>query len=40
MDPAIKPWLGLWNYLDHNFWSFWRWALADFLTESMAGAAS
>lgn len=23
MDPALKHWLGLWDYLDHNFWGFW-----------------
>ena len=26
MDPTIKPWLGLWDYLDGNFWGFWQWA--------------
>jgi hypothetical protein len=26
MDPAIKHWLGLWDYLDDNFWGFWQWA--------------
>lgn len=26
MDPTIKHWLGLWDYLDGNFWSFWQWA--------------
>ena len=28
MDPTIKDWLGLWDYLDHNFWAFWQWATA------------
>jgi hypothetical protein len=28
MDPTIKHWLGLWDYLDHNFWAFWQWATA------------
>ena len=26
MDPAIKPWLALWDYLDGNFWAVWQWA--------------
>jgi hypothetical protein len=26
MDPTIKHWVGLWDYLDHNFWGFWQWA--------------
>jgi hypothetical protein len=26
MDPAIKHWVGLWDYLDGNFWGFWQWA--------------
>ena len=26
MDPVIEPWLGLWDYLDGNFWGVWRWA--------------
>ena len=26
MDPTIKPWVGLWDYLDGNFWGFWQWA--------------
>lgn len=29
MDPAIKHWLGLWDYLDGNFWAFWQWAAAE-----------
>lgn len=28
MDPTIKPWIDLWDYLDGNFWGFWRWAAA------------
>ena len=28
MDPTIKHWVGLWNYLDGNFWGFWQWAAA------------
>jgi len=26
MEPAIHPWLDLWDYLDGNFWSVWQWA--------------
>jgi hypothetical protein len=26
MDPTIKHCLGLWDYLDDNFWGFWQWA--------------
>ena len=26
MDPTVKHWVGLWDYLDGNFWAFWRWA--------------
>src|SRR5438132_14400324 len=26
MDPAITHWVGLWDYLDGNFWSVWNWA--------------
>ena len=35
MDPAIKPWLDLWDYLDGNFWSVWRWAAADLNVEEV-----
>jgi hypothetical protein len=28
MDPLIKHWVGLWDYLDGNFWGFWKWAEA------------
>jgi hypothetical protein len=28
MDPAIKHWLALWDYLDGNFWRLWQWAAA------------
>ena len=35
MDPAIKPWLDLWDYLDGNFWSAWRWAAADLRPEEV-----
>ena len=33
MDPAIKHWLGLWDHLDHNFWSFWQWAATELQPE-------
>ena len=36
MDPALKHWLGLWDYLDGNFWAVWRWATS-FLTPEEAG---
>jgi hypothetical protein len=26
MDPVIKPWIDLWDYLDGNFWRVWEWA--------------
>jgi uncharacterized damage-inducible protein DinB len=26
MDPTVKHWVGLWDYLDGNFWGFWQWA--------------
>jgi hypothetical protein len=26
MDPAIKHWVALWDYLDGNFWGLLRWA--------------
>jgi hypothetical protein len=29
MDPIIKPWVGLWDYLDGNFRSFCQWAAAN-----------
>jgi uncharacterized damage-inducible protein DinB len=35
MDPAIKHWLGLWDYLDHNFWGFCQWAVAELKPEEV-----
>jgi uncharacterized damage-inducible protein DinB len=35
MDPTIKHWLGLWDYLDGNFWSFWQWATAHLRPEEV-----
>jgi uncharacterized damage-inducible protein DinB len=29
VDPVVKPWLDLWDYLDGNFWAVWRWAASD-----------
>jgi hypothetical protein len=29
VDPIIKPWLELWDYLDGNFSHFWRWASSE-----------
>ena len=26
MDPAVKHWVALWDYLDGNFWGVWQWA--------------
>jgi len=26
MDPVLKPWIALWDYLDGNFWHIWQWA--------------
>jgi hypothetical protein len=29
MDATIKHWVGLWDYLDGNFWAFWQWAASN-----------
>jgi hypothetical protein len=26
MDPMVRHWVDLWDYLDGNFWGFWQWA--------------
>ena len=26
MDPVLKSWIELWDYLDGNFWHVWQWA--------------
>ena len=26
MDPILKPWITLWDYLDGNFCHVWQWA--------------
>jgi uncharacterized damage-inducible protein DinB len=28
MDPMVKHWVSLWDYLDGRFWGFWQWATA------------
>jgi uncharacterized damage-inducible protein DinB len=28
MDLIVKHWIGLWDYLDGNYWGFWQWATA------------
>jgi uncharacterized damage-inducible protein DinB len=35
MDAAIKHWVELWDYLDGNFWGFWRWADASLSAEAV-----
>jgi uncharacterized damage-inducible protein DinB len=35
MDPALKPWLDLWDYLDGNFWAVWRWASTNLSPEEV-----
>jgi uncharacterized damage-inducible protein DinB len=35
MDPVVKPWVELWDYLDGNFWAVWRWAAADLSPEEV-----
>jgi len=35
MDPTVKHWVGLWDYLDGNFWGFWRWAAAHLRPEEV-----
>ncbi|HZT82694.1 MAG TPA: DinB family protein [Gemmataceae bacterium] len=36
MDPAIKHWVALWDYLDGNFWGVCRWA-GSYLTPDEVG---
>jgi len=35
MDSTIKHWLGLWDYLDGNFWGFWQWAATHLRAEQV-----
>jgi len=36
VDPVIRPWVELWDYLDGNFWSVWRWAAAGLSPDQIA----
>ncbi len=36
MDPAIKHWVGLWDYLDGNFWGVWQWASTHLTPEEVS----
>src|SRR5262245_37804770 len=36
MDPVLKPWLELWDYLDGNFWRVWQWADDNLSPEEVA----
>lgn len=36
MDPVIEPWVGLWDYLDGNFWGVWRWAASSLNPKEVA----
>jgi uncharacterized damage-inducible protein DinB len=36
MDAAIKHWVDLWDYLDGNFWSLWRWCAVSLRPEDLA----
>jgi hypothetical protein len=36
MQPEMRHWLGLWDYLDGNFWGFWQWAVSH-LTPAQVG---
>jgi uncharacterized damage-inducible protein DinB len=36
MDPTIKHWIGLWDYLDGNFWGFWQWAATHLQPDEVA----
>jgi hypothetical protein len=35
MDPALKHWVGLWDYLDGNFWAVWKWAATGLTPEEV-----
>jgi hypothetical protein len=35
VDPALKPWLDLWDHLDGNLWSAWQCAAADLCPEEV-----
>jgi uncharacterized damage-inducible protein DinB len=36
MDPAIAPWVELWDYLDGNFWGVWHWAQRNLRPEQVS----
>ena len=36
MDPVLKPWIELWDYLDGNFWRVWQWAADSLRPEQVA----
>lgn len=36
MDPAIRPWLELWDYLDGRFWNVWRWCRQNLTPDEVA----
>jgi uncharacterized damage-inducible protein DinB len=36
MDPAIRPWVDLWDYLDGNFWGVWQWAKSNLGPDEVA----
>jgi uncharacterized damage-inducible protein DinB len=36
VDPVVQPWVGLWDYLDGNFWGVWRWAAASLSADEVA----
>ena len=36
MDAGIKHWVALWDYLDGNFWSVWKWAATSLSPDEVA----
>lgn len=36
MDQAVQHWVGLWDYLDGNFWAVWNWAEAHLSPDEVA----
>jgi uncharacterized damage-inducible protein DinB len=36
MDPAIKHWVDLWDYLDGNFWNVCQWAARQLSPDQVA----
>jgi uncharacterized damage-inducible protein DinB len=35
MEPAIKHWVSLWDYLDNNFWGLWQWSAGHLRAEGV-----